>query len=93
MYSITYEEVEEEQDSPQLELLWLQLRDRSRGTCRNVRALVDNTKDTIHFARHNERNFINMVYHLPQHKSQCLSSHTSGNSRSPLSAVRLDKTG
>ena len=64
MYSITYEEVEEEQDSPQLELLWLQLRARSRGT-RSVRALVDDAKDTIHFARHSERTLINMVYHLP----------------------------
>ena len=61
MYSITYEEVEEEQDSPQLELLWLQLRARSRGT-RNVRALVDDAKDTIHFARHSEYDLISMVY-------------------------------
>ena len=59
---MTYEEVEEEQDSPQLELLWLKLRARSRGTRRSVRALVDDAKDTIHFARHSERDLINMVY-------------------------------
>jgi len=62
MYSITYEEVEEEQDSPQLELLWLQLRARSRGTRRNVRALVNDAKDTIHFARHSEHDLLSMVY-------------------------------
>ena len=62
IYSITYEEVEEEQDSPQLELLWLQLRARSRGTHRNVRALVDDAKDTIHFVHHSEHDLISMVY-------------------------------
>ena len=58
----TYEEVEEEQDSPQLELLWLQLRARSRGTHRTVRALVADAKDTTHFSRHSEHDIIRMVY-------------------------------
>lgn len=61
MYSIMCEEVEEE-DSPQLELLWLQLRARSRGPHRNVRALVDDAKDTIHFAHYSEHDLISMVY-------------------------------
>ena len=65
IHSKTYEEVEEveeEQDSPQLELLWLQLRARSRGIHRNARALVDDAKDTIHFAHHSEHDLISMVY-------------------------------
>jgi len=59
MCSIAHNEVEP--DSHELELLWLKLRARSRGE-RNIRALIDDAKDTIHFARHSEHDLISMVY-------------------------------
>ena len=60
--SITYNGVEDERDSLQLELLWLQLRARSRGAHRNIRALIDDAKDTTHFAKNNEHELMIMVY-------------------------------
>lgn len=61
-YSITDEEVEDNPDSPELELLWLRLRARSRGAHRDISALVADAKNTTHFARHREHDLVTIVY-------------------------------
>ena len=56
------EEVDDEtSDSPELEALWLRLRARSRGH-HNIRALLDDAKDTTHFAHCNEHDLVARVY-------------------------------
>jgi len=59
-YSI--EEVDKEtEDSPELEALWLRLRARSRGH-HDIKALLDDAKDTTHFAHCNEHDVVDRVY-------------------------------
>jgi len=61
-FGVLYEIEDELPDSPDLELIWLQLRARSRGYRRNMRVLLDDAQNTTHFASHNEHDLVTMVY-------------------------------